>query len=232
MGRTIFIFILAGIIVYNLYLWRSSDTGLFGSRRKGDKKFHRSKLVAVLLGLNDNAVTELLELYKKEFGPGAARYARRTYQKWKAGRVQPTRQTYERFLMHLPKVMNYDLKCEVLRHFMEEYAGKDRFEMDVSADDWEEKLTPLVRQIVEKAYTAQLPREVERKLKWLGEGDMQAAQKILRASQAEEGKIAVSMLREEFAGIEKLLNEEGLQPKIRHTLRFPYGTIELNIRSR
>ena len=38
------------------------------------------------------------------------------------------------------------------------------------------------------------------------------------------------MLREEFAGIEKLLAEEDLKPKIGHVLKFPYGTIKLNIK--
>jgi len=59
---------------------------------------------------------------------------------------------------------------------------------------------------------------------------MHAAQKILRTSQAQEGKIAVSMLRQEFVQIEKLLADEDLKPKIHHVLKFPYGTIELNIK--
>jgi hypothetical protein len=232
MRPAIIIFIIAGIIVYNLFQWRSNGGRFFGSRREIDKRFHRSKLVSVILGLDDESVNELLALYKKEFGAGAARYARRTFQKWKAGKVQPSWQTYERFLLHLPNVMSYDLKCEVLRHFMEEYAAKDDYELDVDIGNWEEKLTPLVQQIIEKPNTAQLPIEVERKLKWLGDGDMHAAQKILQASQAEEGRIAVSMLREEFVSIEKLLADEGVKPKIRHTLRFPYGTIRLNIKRR
>lgn len=207
----------------------------FSSRRrsiKPDSKFHNSKLVGVLLGLEPQAVEELLELYKKEFGRGAARYARKTYQKWKTGEVRPVTQTFERFLVHLPRVMSYDLKCEVLRAFMEEYAAKDNYELKVSTDDWEEKLTPLVRQIIDKTYAAQLPVEVERKLRWLGEGDMQAAQDILRRSQAEEGRIIVSMLKEEFTNIEKLLAETHLKPKITHELKFPYGTITLFIKRR
>ena len=210
--------------------WRKS--GALNAKRGPDKQFRNSKLVSVLLGLEDNSVTELLRLYKEEFGKGAAKYAKKTYQKWKSGEVQPTVQTYDRFLVHLPKVMGYDLKCEVLRHFMEEYSAKDRYQLDVFTDDWEEKLVPLVKQMVDKAYTAQLPVEVERKLKWLGEGDMQAAQTILRESQAEEGKIAVALLREEFASFEMLLAEDDLNPKIRHTIKFPYGTIELKIRNR
>jgi hypothetical protein len=186
--------------------------------------------VRVLLDLPETNVAELLDIYKREFGPGPARYARRTFRKWKEGHVQPATQTFERFLVHMPKVMSYDLKCEVLRHFMEEYASKDEYELDVTTDDWDVKLEPLVRQIIDKAFTAQLPAEVERQLKWLGDGDMQAAQSILRESQAEEGRIMVSMLRDEFRAMEELLGYERLKPRVTHVLEFPYGTIKLNVR--
>jgi hypothetical protein len=126
--------------------------------------------------------------------------------------------------------MSYDLKCEILRHFMEEYAAKDEHELDVTIDDWEAKLEPLVHQIIDKAFTAQLPAEIERQLRWLGDGDMQAAQSILRASQAEEGRIMVSMLRDEFYAMEGLLDQRHLKPKVTHVLEFPYGTIKLNVR--
>jgi hypothetical protein len=114
------------------------------------------------------------------------------------GHVRPATQTFQRFLVHLPRVMSYDLKCEVLRHFMQEFGAKDQYELAVYTDDWEAKLTPLVEQIIAKAYTAQLPKQIERKLKWLGDGDMQAAQNILRSSQAEESRIMVASLRDEF----------------------------------
>jgi hypothetical protein len=228
----IFILLIIGIIFFIHRVLNSRGSGFFAGNSAAKNSFHQSKLVGVLLGLNDRAAAELLELYKKEFGKGPARYARRTYQKWKSGKVQPNAQTYDRFLVHLPKVMTYDLKCEVLRHFMEEFASKDNYELTVYTDEWEEKLTPLVEQIINKAFTAQLPAEVERRLRWLGEGDMQAAQKILRASQAEEGRIIVSSLSEEFHHIEKLLSDENLKPRVSHLLEFPYGTIELNIKRR
>lgn len=202
------------------------------SPQSSTKTFHRSKLVSVLLDLDDESVEELLRLYKSEFGPGPARYARKTYRKWKTGEVRPATQTFERFLVRLPHVMSYDLKCEVLRHFMEEYAAKDNYELEVYADDWQEKLDPLVQQIIDKTFTVKLPLQLERKLRWLGEGDMQAAGNILRSSQAAEGRIMVSMLHREFKSIEALLAEEHLKPKISHVVRFPYGTIELKIKRR
>jgi hypothetical protein len=211
----------------------------FDARRRGfifsrpqAHKFHQSRLVGVLLGLEDKAVGKLLELYKKEFGTGPARYARKTLRKWKAGEVQPATQTYERFLVHLPRVMSYDMKCDVLRHFMEEYSARDHIELELYTDEWEAKLEPAVRQLVDKAFTAELPGAVERQLTWLGDGDMQAAKEILKHSQAEEGRIMVSMLRDEFAAIEKLLAEEHLKPKVTHVLKFPYGKITLYVRKR
>jgi hypothetical protein len=221
-----------GIIVISSLISKGLKATLSRSRRKADRRFHGSKLVSVLLHLDDKQLDELLDLYKQEFGKGPARYARRTYKNWKTGKVQPISQTYDRFLLHLPKVMSFDLKCEVLRNFMEEYAAKDNYKLDVYTSDWEGKLAPLVNQIVDKAYSVQLPDELERKLKWLTDGDMRAAHELLKASQVEEGKIVVSMLRDEFANIEKLLNEENLKPKVRHVLEFPYGTIELNIKRR
>lgn len=186
----------------------------------------------VLLGLDEKSLDELLDLYKQQFGAGAARYARKTYRKWKSGDVRPIEQTYQRFLLHLPKVMDYDLKCEVLRHLMEEYCAKDDYRLTVYTDDWEETLEPLVRKIIDKPYTAQLPKEIEEKLTWLAEGEMQIARDILRRSQVEEGRIGVSMLREEFANIANLLENTKSNRKVTHQLKFPYGTIDLEIKRR
>ncbi len=225
----IVLIIAAGAVLYFAVVNRDK---IFSGRSKLRNEFHNSTLVSTLLGLKDPALDELLVLYKDEFGLGPARYARKTLKKWKAGEVQPATQTYERFFLQLPKVMSYDLKCEILRHFMEEYAAKDSYELDVHTDDWEEKLDPLVKHIIDKAFTANLPTEVETKLDWLVEGDMQAARAILRASQAAEGRLMVSMLHEEFENFEKLMSEKHLKPLVTHVLEFPYGTIKLNVKRR
>lgn len=211
---------------------RARGFSLFKSSLSTGSEFHRSRLVSVLLSLDEPSFNDLMQLYKKEFGPGPARYARRTYKKWKTGKVQPNVETYRRFLVHLPQVMSFDLKCETLRLFMEEYAPKADHELELYVDEWEERLTPLIDQIVEKAFKAQLPRELERKLRWLGEGDMHVARDMLRASQAEESRIMASMLRDEFATIENLLAQEHLKPRVSHVIEFPYGTISLKIRRR
>jgi hypothetical protein len=231
-GSSLLILFLAiGFLVWVFVVLKGSDKIPFFSS-KIDSKFHNAELIKTLLNLDEESLAELLELYKAEFGTGAARYARKTYEKWKAGKVRPNKQTFERFLLHLPKVMGYDLKCEVLRHLMEEYCAKGHYELTVYTDDWETTLTPLVKEIIDKPYTAELPRLIEERLRWLAEGEMQLARDILKKSQIEEGKIAVSMLRGEFKNIENMLEKAPGKSRVTHQLKFPYGTITLNIKRR
>ncbi|MBK9162947.1 MAG: hypothetical protein IPM21_03410 [Acidobacteria bacterium] len=222
--------IIAGLVILVWLAYQATPDGFkfFPDRRRKDA-FSRSELVSALLKLDDASLSTLFEIYKNEFGPGPARYARQTYKKWKSGEVRAANQTFRRLFEHMPRVMPFDLKCEVLRHFMEEFAAKDHHEIRVTTSDWEQKLKPLVHQMITKAFTSQLPAEVEKKLAWLGEGDMQAAQEILRRSQVEESRIMVSDLQNEFNAINRLLSEPGLRPRVKHVLEFPYGTITLHI---
>lgn len=224
-------FILAAIVIAVIILVNKFGLSVFSSNQRS--KFHNAELVKTLLSLEEESLDKLFKLYKSEFGGGAAGYARRTYQKWKTGKVRPNRQTFNRFLVYLPKVMSYDLKCEILRHLMEEYCAGNHYKITVFTDDWEKTLTPLVTDIINKSYTARLPKPVEEKLRWLSEDEMQIAQSILKKSQVEESKIAVSMLRQEFEQIEKLLDATAdRKSKVTHKLKFPYGTITLKIKRR
>ncbi len=228
-----FLAIIAAVVVLALLIAYGATNGysmssLFG--KKTERCFTDSEMVAALLKLDDRDIETLFELYKNEFGPGPARYARRTYRKWRSGEVRANRQTFERLLVYMPKVMPFDLKVDVLRHFMEEFSPKDEHELHVTTADWEEKLRPLVEQLIAKAFTAQLPPAVESKLEWLGGGDMVAAAQLLKHSHAEESRIMVSDLRTEFAMIHELLSQRNLKPKVTHVIEFPYGRITLHIK--
>src|SRR5215217_664385 len=99
-------FILAVIVVAIIILVNKFGPPIFSLNRR--QKFHNAELVKTLLSLEEESLEKLFKLYKAEFGEGAAGYARRTYKKWKAGEVRPNRQTFNRFLVYLPKVMSYD----------------------------------------------------------------------------------------------------------------------------
>src|SRR6267142_4537932 len=118
------------------------------TRRKRTRLFDNSRgraaIIGALLSLDEEPLAELFRLYRQKFGPGPARYARHTYEKWKQGQVKPTRNTFNRLAIHLPTVMSFDLKCELLRSLKREFCGRDEHELTVYTDSWKESLAPLV----------------------------------------------------------------------------------------
>ncbi len=207
----------------------------FRKRRLGRPVVHRrpdADMVKVVLNLEQKALEDLFTLYRREFGTEAARYARRTYDKWKSGEVRPNRQTFNRFLVHLPSVMSFDLKCEVLRKLRQEFCPKADYSLTVDTRSWREDVAPLVAEIVAKAYTAQLPRYVERKLRWLAADDMKMARSLLVESQAQESRNALFLLEREFDNMEQLLRATGARGEVTHTVKLPLGTITLTVERR
>ena len=189
-----------------------------------------AQLVKVILGLDDQPLADLFNLYRQRFGAGAARYARHTYRKWKSGQVRPSKQTFNRFLIFLPKVMSFDLKCEVLRELREAYLPRDNYSLTVHTDDWKEKLSPLVESMLAREREAELPVELQEKLSWLAEDDIEVANALLTRSQAQQSLDSLSLLEKEFTNIEQLLNNTNGAGKVTHVLRLPAGTITMNIR--
>jgi hypothetical protein len=221
-----------------LFLLICALRGLAARRRDGDaavarrsRRISDSDVVRVVLGLQPAVVDELFELYAKEFGPGAARYARRTRRKWEAGEVRANRQTFERLLVRLPGVMSFDLKCEVLRKLREEFCPKSHYEVSVRAEGWRESVAPLVDSLVQKSYASELPRPIERRLKWLAADDMRVARAILDESRARESRNAIELLERELPEIARLVEDGGARAaRVTHTIRLPSGTITLKIK--
>ena len=222
----VFIFILiVTIVVVTLFTRDKTKKAL-------SPKYRNADMVGVVLRLDDDALDKLFLLYRKHFGEGAAKYARRTYLKWKSGQVRPNKHTFNRFLVYLPKVMSFDLKCEVLRKLREEYCAKDHYSLSVNTEDWQEKLSPLVTDIIHKAYTVRLPKHLEKRLDWLSDHETEIARHLLAESEAQASKNAVSLLQEEIYNIERLLISTNGRSKVTHTIKLPYGTISLKIKRR
>jgi hypothetical protein len=207
----------------------------FSKNKRAKETISRNRnadLVKVLLGLEQANLENLFQLYAREFGPSAARYARRTYDKWRSGEVRPNRQTFNRFLVHLPSVMSFDLKCEVLRKLRQEYCSQDNYSLVVDPKNWRDALTPLVDDLIRKSYVAQLPKHVEERLRWLSANDMQIASAVLAESQAQESKNAMRLLEQEFDHLGQFLNDMKGRSEVTHIVKLPLGNIKLTIRGR
>jgi len=200
--------------------------------RRISKARQNAELIKVLLNLDEESLPQLFALYRQEFGDGPARYAHQTYLKWKAGAVRPNRETFRRFLLCLPKVMSFDLKCEILREFREAYCSTDNHQLTIYTDNWKETLAPLVKNIIVKANEAELPDFLQKRLRWLADDDMEVARAILAKSQSRQSLHALSLLEGEFSNIEQLLDNRKGRAKVTHVLRLPLATITLHLKRR
>jgi hypothetical protein len=226
-----YVFLLVSAAVAALYFFYRSplQDGISAGRRRSNKN---AELVRVLLDLDQDSLAQLMDLYERQFGDGAARYAKQTYDKWKSGKVRPNKQTFRRFLINLPKVMSFDLKCEVLRKLRETYCARDQYKLTVHTDDWKEKLTPLVDSLMVKKRHTELPQELQGRLLWLAEDDVQVANTLLDSSQHQQSLDALTMLDRELHNIEGLLENANGRGKVTHTIKLPYGNIVLNVKRR
>lgn len=182
--------------------------------------------------LTPDQLTRIFNIYSDSYGDGPAAYARKTYPDWKRGAVRPSAQTINRLLDSLPLVLDFDGKCELLRKLRERHRRPEQHSLRVKADDWQQHVVPLVRSVIQKSYRANLPEAIERRLTWLSNGDMQTARAILAYTQALEGAVAVNLLQDEMRNIESALTTLDGKGKVTHTIRLPYGQIQLKISGR
>jgi hypothetical protein len=182
--------------------------------------------------LTPDQLARLLNIYSNEYGDGPAAYARKTYADWKNGAVRPSALTINRLLDSLPLVLNFDGKCELLRKLRERHRKPEYHSLRVKADDWKEHVVPLVKAVIQKAYRANLPEAVERRLTWLSNGDMQTARALLAHSQALESAVALTLLQDEMQNIETAITNLDGRGKFSHTICLPYGHIQLKISGR
>jgi len=225
------VYLAAGAILVWLLLSVYKKSTLNSRSKKLSRAAQNAELVKVLLNLEDQPLEDLFKLYRQQFGDSAARYARNTYRKWKSGEVRPNKQTFRRFLLNLPKVMTFDLKCEVLRELREVYCATENYKLVVHTDDWKEKLAPLVESMIARTKDAELPEALKQRLTWLAEDDTQVANALLQRSQTKVSLDALTLLEKEFSNIERLLDNTDGRGKVTHVLRLPLGTITMQIKS-
>lgn len=118
-----------------------------------------------------------------------------------------------------------------MRKLRQEYCSKDDYQLTVDTRSWREDVAPLVEEIVNKSYTAQLPGYVERKLRWLAADDIQLARSILAESQARESRNALFLLEREFDNIEQFLHATGGRSEVTPPVKLPLGNISHNARA-
>lgn len=210
------------------YFYRSYRRQLYKKSSRFDSI--DDDLIEIFFNLTSSQLEELFTIYGRKHGFSSANYARKTYSKWKNNTVKQSRQSIARILVSLPEISDFQIKCTIIKKLRKKYFRKEFYKINIDTNNWVEKVTPLVDEVINKARTIELPEVVERHLFWLANDDMQIANAIIGQIEVEEGKIAVALLKEEFEKIEYLLESLPVKATVTHTIILPYGNIELNIK--
>jgi len=187
-----------------------------------------SDVLYIFFNLDEEQLKRLFKFYADDYGSSAAHYARKTYTKWQAGEVKPIGQTIERLIETLPPLLDFETQCELLRKLRAGTRKRERYDFHLSTNDWIDKVFPIISRVIDKSYKEELSDEVFQRLEWLSGGDLQAAQKILAHSEAQESHNAVALLEDEFEHIKELLRSLPINGKVTHTIELPYGSIHLH----
>ncbi len=181
------------------------------------------------LSLPKNRLLDFFFYYERRYGNGARAYAEKAVLKWRTGNTRMSAQTTERLLQILPPFLGAPVKHELLRKLRERYRQPESLSLEVTTLNYRSLVMPLVERLISKAYTANLPAELETRLAWLSDDDATAGKALLAGAEAAAMAISVARLDQEFSQMERLLT---VTPKgrVTHRIELPYGVITLSVK--
>ena len=90
-------------------------------------------------------------------------------------------------------------------------------------------MAPEVAELLASSSQFKLPDSAASRIKWLTDGDAQAAQRLLAAAEEEEAVARLQHLEREFRRIDILLQNVQGQKTVSHLIQLPQGTVNVTI---
>lgn len=184
----------------------------------------------LFLTLGEEDLDELFDYYEMEHGKSAASYARSTYPKWKNGSVQLSGKTAERLLNLVPPLLPFETRFALIKKLRLANFRKLHRVVSTSPEGWRDALGPVIAQVVNHGATANISDGLKRRIAWLADGDVAAAERLLLTAEQEEAIARLAYLNAEFVRIEALIAQLGnYQTSISHKIELPQGSIHVHI---
>lgn len=184
----------------------------------------------LFLSLHQEDLEELLEVYEEEFGRSAANYARATFPKWKAKKVKMGAKVAERLLNLVPPLLSPGERFELVKKLRKVNFRKVRRHVHTRPESWREDLVPVIRDVVEHGSTAVISEAVKRRVSWIANGDVAAAEQLLLAAEKDEAITRLAYLQDEFQRLDAIIAQLGdAKTSVSHSIDIPQGTINLHI---
>lgn len=154
---------------------------------------------AAFLGLDEDALDQLLDDYGQLHGSSAGQYARKAYPKWKSGATKLSGQTMQRLVELVPPYLEPDQRHQILLKVLKKHKRSPpsqtiRVNIKEPHDGFRQ-IDEALANVKASEPLAYLPEHVMEAAKWLYDDDVTAA----RAMLAESMKIETDMLRDNAA---------------------------------
>ncbi len=167
--------------------------------------------------------------YGRDYGARALSYARDAYPRWKSGSVRMSGMVAERLLNLVPLALDASTRFDLVKKLRAAHMHKERRNVACEPNDWRSKVAPVVAELLAASQRFQLPQSAVDRVRWLADGDADAAQRLLAAAEHEEAVVRLRFLEAEFRRIDFLLQSIEATKSVSHTIELPQGTIQISI---
>jgi hypothetical protein len=183
----------------------------------------------IFLNLPSYRLDALLIKYGRLYGEEALAYAKRTIPNWKSGKVQMSGVVAERLLNLIPPLLEASDRFELVRKLRAANLPKETRKVSCTTVNWRSVLKPVLVDLVETRRRFRLPEHLLKRVNWLAQGDVAAAQRILVMVEEDEARLRLEYLEREFRRIDDLVQQMKSTRAISHTIEIPQGTIVVTI---
>ncbi|MFN0133581.1 MAG: CFI-box-CTERM domain-containing protein [Phycisphaerales bacterium] len=136
--------------------------------------------------------------YEKEHGSGKRKYAERTFEEWRSGRVQMGGEISDRLVRIVPVFLTFDQKYELIEKLWARFRQKTTLNVTISPAGGLDAAIDAVMGAIEAVGEQEIPTAVAERLEWLAADDGVAAQALLGQITKRECEIAVQTLETEL----------------------------------
>ena len=130
--------------------------------------------------LSAQELESVLNVYELENGHKAREYAEETMAKWRSGRVKMSGLVAGRLFRLLPPRMPLGVKHSLVKTLWEKYSPRSNKRIRIGPDALEQDIISAVQShLLETVINYTIPEPLERRFKWLSDGDVDIKQQLL-----------------------------------------------------
>lgn len=140
----------------------------------------------------------VFNVYERQHGEGARKYAEATFAKWRSGKVQMGGAISDRLVRIVPRFLTFDQKYDLIEKLWKRFRQKTTLNVTISPASGVAGAIEAVMGAIDAIGEHEIPTAVAERLEWLASDDAVVAQSLLGEVAKREGEIAVQTLEKEL----------------------------------